>query len=87
MKIEWNRVTWYSKLLAVIVFLATFGIAFDLGVYWEQIHVETAILPTATTDNAPVHCGGFIKNAPTCGAGFHCQLSHIPDTGGTCVPD
>jgi hypothetical protein len=31
MKIVWDRVTWYSKLLAVIVFLATFAIAFYLG--------------------------------------------------------
>ncbi|HQT83083.1 MAG TPA: hypothetical protein PLW99_02965 [Candidatus Paceibacterota bacterium] len=45
MKIEWNKVTWYSKLAAVIVFLATFLIAFDLGIFWEQVHIETAVLP------------------------------------------
>jgi len=36
-KIEWNRVTWYSKLLAVAVFLATFGIAFCLGAQWGAL--------------------------------------------------
>ncbi len=43
MKIEWNRVTWYSKLLAVVVFLATFVVAFNLGILWEQANIETAI--------------------------------------------
>jgi membrane-bound inhibitor of C-type lysozyme len=31
MKIEWNKVTWYSKLIAVILFVLTFYIAFNLG--------------------------------------------------------
>jgi hypothetical protein len=31
MKIIWNEVTWYSKLIAVILFLATFFVAFYLG--------------------------------------------------------
>ncbi len=30
-KIQWNKVTWYSKLLAVIVFLLTFYIGYNLG--------------------------------------------------------
>jgi hypothetical protein len=33
MKIEWNKVTWYSTLLAVILFILTFCIGFDLGKY------------------------------------------------------
>jgi len=32
MHIEWNKVTWYSKLVAIIVFVATFYIAYELGV-------------------------------------------------------
>lgn len=84
MKIEWHKVTWYSKLLAVLVFLATFVVAFNLGVYWEQVNVETALIPVS---DIPMHCGGFIQNAPTCGAGFHCRLGKTPDTGGICVPD
>ena len=31
MTIEWNKVTWYSKLLAVVVFIATFFLGFWLG--------------------------------------------------------
>ena len=31
MKIEWNKVTWYSKLLAVVVFVLVFWGAFSLG--------------------------------------------------------
>ena len=42
-KIEWNKVTWYSKLLAALVFIATFIIAFNLGILYEQTNVETAI--------------------------------------------
>ncbi|HQU07813.1 MAG: hypothetical protein B7X04_01025 [Parcubacteria group bacterium 21-54-25] len=34
------------------------------------------------------HCGGFIRNAPLCGPGLHCQLTvSRPDTGGVCVVD
>jgi hypothetical protein len=32
--IEWNEVTWYSKGLAVILFVATFAVAFALGEQW-----------------------------------------------------
>ena len=31
MKIHWNKVTWYSKLLAVIIFVATFYVGFIFG--------------------------------------------------------
>jgi len=31
MNIEWNQVTWYSKLIATVVFLVTAGIFFELG--------------------------------------------------------
>ncbi len=37
MTIEWNKVTWYSKLLAVIIFVATFYIGFQLGEKKAQI--------------------------------------------------
>jgi hypothetical protein len=47
MAIRWNRVTWYSKLLAIIVFAATFLIAFELGMYAEQVYLQAAI--TAAT--------------------------------------
>jgi hypothetical protein len=97
MKIEWNRVTWYSKLLAVVIFVGTFLLAFKLGMAYEAAragtpwdvdnwHGEESTQPTGGTAGA--HCGGFIKDAPTCAAGFHCQLTvSRPDTGGVCVAD
>lgn len=100
-KIQWNKVTWYSKLLAALVFLATFVIGFNLGVLAEQRHIEDSITASpshshtdtetpgsSTGGTLGAHCGGFIKNAPTCAKGFHCQLKvSMPDTGGTCVAD
>ncbi|MBU6490711.1 hypothetical protein KGQ25_00895 [Patescibacteria group bacterium] len=98
MAIEWNKVTWYSKLAAVAVFLATFLVAFNLGVLWEQTHIETALSETpvapdgqagsqSSVGGAGASCGGFIRNAPTCRAGFHCKLGAIADKGGVCVPN
>jgi hypothetical protein len=41
---------------------------------------------TSTGSPAGMHCGGFIRNAPTCPSGYHCQLNlRYPDTGGVCV--
>ncbi len=98
MTIEWNKVTWYSNLVAVAVFLATFAIAFNLGILWEKKQIETTLSATSSTGDvktsgqppvggAGAHCGGFIRNAPTCATGFHCQLGAIADKGGVCVPD
>ncbi len=58
MKIEWNRVTWYSKILTIVVFIATFWIGFTIGSYWQwavdlndlyKVHIEklTAAAPHA----------------------------------------
>lgn len=92
MHIEWNRVTWYSWVAAILVFVGTFIVAFNIGILWEKAHIAMSITETPSVTQsggtAGAHCGGFIKDAPTCADGFHCQLevSH-PDTGGTCVPD
>ncbi|KND50327.1 MAG: hypothetical protein AB198_01990 [Parcubacteria bacterium C7867-003] len=37
MTIEWNKVTWYSKLLAVVLFILTFWVAFCLGFQYNKI--------------------------------------------------
>lgn len=42
MTIEWNRVTWYSKLFAVVVFVAVFVIAFYFGQEYASIKQEIA---------------------------------------------
>ena len=34
-----------------------------------------------------MHCGGFMKDAPVCPSGFHCQLKPIAELGGSCVKD
>ena len=36
MKIEWNKVTWYSKILALILFIALPIFAFCLGMKYER---------------------------------------------------
>ncbi len=36
MKIKWNTVTWYSKLLAVLIYGGTFFIAYTMGVAMER---------------------------------------------------
>ncbi len=41
MKIQWNKVTWYSKLVAVIVYVLTFVLAFKLGMLYEAKMVVT----------------------------------------------
>ncbi len=37
MTIEWGKVTWYSKILAVLVFVGTFFVGFWLGVTFVQV--------------------------------------------------
>ena len=41
MKIEYNKVTWYSKLAAVILFLITFYIAFYAGAQFQALKDQT----------------------------------------------
>jgi len=37
MSIQWNKVTWYSKLLAVIIYLATLGMGIYIGMRYEML--------------------------------------------------
>ncbi len=37
MTIQWNTVTWYSKLIAVILFVITFAFAFYMGTQYEMV--------------------------------------------------
>ena len=39
MEIEWNTVTWYSKLLAVVLYVGTFFIAYSMGVAMERARI------------------------------------------------
>ena len=45
-KIEWNKVTWYSQLAAVVVFIAALGIAFKFGIYYEYVYVQSSLFGT-----------------------------------------
>ncbi len=47
MTIEWNKVTWYSKIVSVVLFVATFFLGFWLGTIKAQ-HVDIEM----TTKNA-----------------------------------
>jgi hypothetical protein len=72
MTIEWNKVTWYSKLIAVVLFVATFWLAFDLGVASEDAHIQANLSGTplaistdsggaiGATTTPPISGGGSI---------------------------
>jgi len=42
MKIQWNKVTWYSKLVAVIVFILVLLLGIYIGREYEKITQEVA---------------------------------------------
>ena len=74
MKIEWNKVTWYSKLLAIIVFVATFALAFKLGMAYEDAQ---AWVSWDVNDGSGMMQGlgdetGAGSGAPVVGVGEHC---------------
>lgn len=55
MKIEWDNVTWYSKIAALIFFISLPFIAFYLGVQYQKIALISApkeSLPIASTTSA-----------------------------------
>jgi len=49
MKIEWNTVTWYSKLLALAIFVALPFIGFYYGIQYGKIVAEVGQAPAAGT--------------------------------------
>ncbi|OGY61172.1 MAG: hypothetical protein A3F99_00740 [Candidatus Colwellbacteria bacterium RIFCSPLOWO2_12_FULL_43_11] len=59
MHIEWNKVTWYSKLLAVVLFVGTFFLGFYLG--WLN---GLSSLPINNTSVSAVN--GLVLLGPTC---------------------
>jgi hypothetical protein len=84
----------------IIIIVLAAGAAFyisstsnqDWGLSWAHVFGPSAATTTAPSEpaggTAGAHCGGFIRNAPACAPGYHCQLVvSRPDTGGTCVSD
>jgi hypothetical protein len=53
MNIEWNKVTWYSKVVAVILFVAVFYTGYYLGKQNEKL--ERGIDPIIPSSVAPVY--------------------------------
>lgn len=67
---------------------------YDFKTGWEEVDQLVRMLmafePSASTQATPgvegIHCGGNIRNAPTCPTGYTCQLYiSEPDAGGVCV--
>ena len=85
-KIEWNKVTWYSKLVTVVVFVITFWAGMRIGMEYQYAADEYRFaLENMYPVVAAVHrCGGFIQNASSCQPNYHCVLGKIPDAGGVC---
>ncbi len=51
MNIKWNEYTWYSKLAAIIFFIAILPtVSFYIGMKYEQTIFSLSILPITTTD-------------------------------------
>ncbi len=70
MKIEWNRVTWYSKILALVLFFLLPILGFCFGIYYQQSMNEVSVITATsqdkqikqetqktTTNNTKVDCG------------------------------
>ncbi len=52
MKIIWNKVTWYSKVVAIILFVLTFYIGFILGQMKKEIaHIDESITSVNKIEN------------------------------------
>ncbi|MDQ3077083.1 MAG: hypothetical protein M3Q63_03490 [bacterium] len=45
MNIKWNKVTWYSKTLAVILFIIVLYVGICIGREYEQIKAIQAVSP------------------------------------------
>jgi hypothetical protein len=54
MKIEWNKVTWYSKLLALVIFVALPFIGFYYGVQYGKIIAEIGHAPATIATSTAV---------------------------------
>lgn len=44
MQIQWNKVTWYSNLVAVILFIAIFALGFYLGDQYREAR-DAPVIP------------------------------------------
>jgi hypothetical protein len=47
MKIEWNKVTWYSKIAAIVVGVGIFFLGFCIGAWSERVKDQAKSISTA----------------------------------------
>jgi hypothetical protein len=82
----WTTVTPLSKFIALILFIAMpfigFWLGYQKGIESESYRHQAVVAPSKIET---LHCGGNIKNPPTCPSGMECKLGSNPDIGGTCV--
>ncbi|HRY52697.1 MAG TPA: MliC family protein [Candidatus Portnoybacteria bacterium] len=56
MKIQWNQITWYSKLTAVVVFLIVFALGFWLGYQYYQVREASQNVKPEIINKATFNC-------------------------------
>ena len=54
MNIQWNKVTWYSKLAALFIFGGTLLLGFYLGIEYQKIRAFSNSPPLAEVERGPV---------------------------------
>ena len=87
--IEWDRETWYSKTLAIIILIAIFFVGFGFGSLYQQIKdystfYSTAIMksnatstnqaPGVTNTTPPINNKQVCVNNSNCPTGYSCLV-------------
>ncbi len=84
MTIEWNKVTWYSKTLAALIFVATFLISFWLGSLYQQAKDYSSLYSTnlqppsatnTTTSTNTRQATGSCVGDSDCLTGYSCMTT------------
>jgi hypothetical protein len=86
MSIVWNRVTWYSKLLALIVVIGVFGLGLYLGALYDQAEhpavVEAPGLPAVAATSTASAPSTAVSNTPPA----QTAVSHPASSASTQTP-
>jgi hypothetical protein len=72
MKIQWNKVTWYSKLIAVVLFFLLPATGFYLGFQYQR-----SVSPTKSTETSVVQNNRTDKNVISDNRNRSCGKSTI----------
>ena len=60
MTIQWNKVTWYSKIVAVVLFVLTFYVGFILGKQAGEVDVNSVPVVNNTSTNTAIPQGPLV---------------------------